>query len=532
MSSRLSTFLCSKYFVYLVLPISIVILADSAVFPPFVRNVAFLSVARQVSSGVWSAWGIGLRTSGREEIASTTMQDLSHAWVASGPVGLERLDGEDWLAQSKDCGIRRLLAQRALWNGSWEESARLSEQVLNDCPGHTFVKLELGLAYDRMERPDLAVSAFEAGGVGGWARSLAVINYLRLARSCGADVESSLRSDCLRWLNRALVLAERHVFAATRLAALTGTTPDPLAVDPEKTPLWRAPGLNDFVIEGFEELATSTGRWVESLMPLARRLVVEQSDYGRALRLYQRVIGHDPGNARAYYLAGLTSSRLGDWATARSFFQAATERSPQTANFLFAYARAESHLGNAIEAAQGYLRGLDSEPCAPEAVFYLEAHPGLMPVEAYPTATQRDSCLKQLTQRYEAENLGTFGEVVEDSAASGGAAVKGNRNFVSYGTYAPLPPGQYRVTFRLRALQPQCVFARVQDVFDQTDGSWLVELPNVSLSHMQLPANHYAILTVLTFDWPGGGKPEFPLYEACGNDVWVDWVEIAPMKRQ
>ncbi len=507
------------------------------IFRQGVHNIAFVSIQRQLFNGNSAAWGLGLRQIDAEHVSaslkiSSWIENTTELWLTDTRMGLGSFDMEYLVAQFGDCNSQRMMAQRFVYQAQFAKAKAALLSVVAKCPSYGFANVELGLIYDKLQQPALAVTAFEKGGISAFARELAAVNYLTLARECDHQPEVPASITCVQWLNRALELAPHHVFAATRLAALTQTPPEPLAIDADSTPLWKDLRLNDLVVESFREWTDrdSSAR-SDALFSLARRFAL-QRDYHHALQLYQTVEELEPDNVRAHYYAGLAAMRMQQWEIAETSLWAALRQSSQTVNYMVAYARVQAYQGDVIAAVEWYLRALESEPCLPEAVIYLRAHPSAIPPGQALDDMQWELCRKQLNARYEAESSPTLvGTVVGDDTASLRHALQGRNGFLTYGPYQAVPPGRYWVIFRLRVFQelhPNCLRLDVSSEMDQEDGLWLVDLPVEYVLPNQIDSMHYDNV-VLTFDSPGGGLFEYRVLEQCGNDTSVDWIEIEPV---
>lgn len=454
-----------------------------------VRNVAFLSIQRQAMGTEWTAWGLGLRSVSPKSASSFNPVGQ---WRADTRLGVRSFSGETLIAGFDDCDSRRLTAQRQMDKSNWEMARRLLESVVADCPAYAFAHLELGLVYDRLEQPDLAVVAFEAGGVSNLVRGLTIANYWTLmSRECFSHTLPSDPGRCLHWLSRTLEL------------------------------------------EGFQEwVALSPEKRREPMLSMARYLWF-QHDYVRALRIYQALELYVPDDAWVNYYAGLAASALDQWSVADIYLNRAVQLSPQTVSFWVSHARVLAHLGDSRTAMVMYSQALALESCVPEALDYLVAHSSLIPVGQSPTAEQRVNCWKQLSIRYEARTMPTLvGEVKADELASSKLAMVGRAGILIYGPYQSLPAGRYQVMFRMKTSQPVrygCLQLDVSTETNQTDGLWLSPHVIKIVHPSEMPDGQYTNLT-LTFDSLGGWGFEYRVFEYCGEEVWIDSIEVKPLR--
>lgn len=496
-----------------------------------IRNLSFLQIQRQLMNGQSVAWGLGLRSITTEQIRSSIFETQSQ-WFSDTPLGLQPFVGEELVSRLGDCVSRRLTAQRLVQEDRLIEARSLLYAVTQHCPTYAFTHIELGLIYDRMNQPDLAVGEFEAGGVSRFARQLVATNYFELARSCRQGLDKSGTDKCRQWLSRALELVPLHPFAAARLASIEGKLPNPLAIDPNLTPLWNDQRLNSFAAQGLLEWAEYQSKpGSEWLFPLARRFAL-QGDYSQALNTYRIVEEYEPENLLAYYYSGLSASTLGQWSVADKYFSTLVRQSPFTINYLVAHARVRAHLNDSQSAIQEYLHVLDLNPCVPEALAYLAAHSSLTTFHPL-SVEQRESCIRQLTVRYEAAQMPTLASAAAkmDNTSGGQLAMVGRNGFVVYGPYQSLLPGKYKVTFRLRTsqpLHPKCLRIDVSAETNPSDGLWLVPLPVKDIEPTMFTDQRYADV-ILTFDSIGGSAFEYRVQENCGNEVWVNWISVMPV---
>jgi tetratricopeptide (TPR) repeat protein len=509
-----------------------VLLLMPKLFQIGLRNIAFISIQRTTVREPWTAWGLGLRAVPSPSISTLLIQP-TQVWAGDKPLGVAPFLGENLLNQFNDCDSHRLIAQRYMAQSQWGMARGLLELVAQACPSYAFAHLELGLVYDRLQRPELAVAAFEAGGVSAFGRELAAANYLILARGCDGQTPELERERCVRWLTRALELAPEHIFAALRLAQVTSSTPLVPRIDPNLSPLfWNDRRLNDLVIEGFFEWAKQNPlQRRELLLSVARQLALRK-DYRRALAIYQSFRSETLDDAWLSYYTGWAAGALDQWVLADTYFSRAVQQSPQTVNFWVAQAQARIKLNDQSAAVYGYRQALSLEPCILEAIAYLKLHPELIPVVLTPQ--EEENCLKHLTVRYEAEKLPTLAnaEIKMDDAASEKLVMAGRNGFVVYGPYQFLPAGHYQVTFRIQPLQPVragCLQLDVSAETDQSDGSWLIALPIHNVKSNELPERQYTNKT-LSFYSLGGGRFEYRVFEQCGSEVWIDWIEITPIQ--
>lgn len=175
-----------------------------------VRNVAFWSIESQLLNGRSVAWGLGLREIARENVVVSLTKAATTQWHTDSLLGLAPFAGDSLVGRLGDCSSRRLVAQRAMREGDWEEARRLLAAVLMDCPKYSFVNIELGLVYDRLDNHAAAVAAFEAGGVSAFARYITAVDYLLLSRGCAPSSGVSDREHCTEWLERVLSLTPHN----------------------------------------------------------------------------------------------------------------------------------------------------------------------------------------------------------------------------------------------------------------------------------------------------------------------------------
>lgn len=504
------------------------------------RNVAWVSLLPQIVEADWSAWGLGLRVGQVRDVTSMNGESSrtrhDGAWSDRSRLGVGRTWQMATLESSLDCQSQRLSAQLLMRSADWEGAARLLEGTVRECPHLAFANLELGLAYDRLFRPQQAIRAFERGGVTRFARDLASANYSTLALECIArqtDARGDVRGEdavreCVPWLTRAQQLTPRHPWIEWQLARLRGNAVNGSSTAAPDGPLWRDTRLIRLAVEAYTAHAEQQGAPLsESLVPLARRYALA-ADLTTALWLHELVQRAEPGSPRAHYLSGLAAAATGDWTTASRSLQQALTLAPGEPNIVAAAARARARLQERDSALSLYRQALLLEQCIPEAWDFIEAAGEAMATAT--GATAATLCRRRLTVQYEGEESpSSVGEV--RAATNGGAVVMaGKQGFVTFGPGIKLPPGRYTVTFRVQAprgTRGGCVRLDVSAEGDIVDGTWLSNLPSRYVPAHMLIAGHFVEQTLL-FDFVGGTGVEFRVLESCGREVYVDWIRLTP----
>ena len=494
-------------------------------------NAAFVGVARQVSDPEWSAWGIGI------DRVSVSEQSLGKftppkIWDMELPLGLRELPFEMLLARSNSCQSQRLIAQRYFRVQQWRSAADVLEAAAELCTHYPYAAAELGLAYDRLGLPELAVSAFERGGVTAFGRELAAVNYLLLTTGCSIDQPRWTDERCARWLNRSLDLAPGHPLALVRLQRWSG--PQHLSAADIRTTgvAWHDARLTAFAIEGLRQWTSEDPDLRRNTLLMIARDLGLQRQHNVALAVYRMLETDHPDDASLAFLSGLTASAVRDWQTASKDFARAVDLSPSSPSFLVGYGRALESLGQIESAAVVFNQTLAVEPCNPAASRFFSHHANLALNPNPVMDSQRQTCRQQLTQRYDPASMPTqVGRAIESGLTIGTSAVVGHGGIVVYGPYAYLPAGEYRATFRLRrgaGSGASCVVIDVSAESDSATGAWIADYPRRTLSPQVIPLG-YAADFALQFESTGARGFEFRVNEQCGGDVIVEWIEVAPI---
>lgn len=504
--------------IFIVSFVIVIILGVVTMAPFILRNMVWVSVASQSTQRDWTAWGIGLRQIEAKNVALTLSEPTEFIWTSESHLGIKPFVGERFISYLPDCDYYNLKLQRLLYTQQWLDAESLLKVLLRQCPGWDWSRLQLGLIYDRLNQPALAIQAFEQAGISRYAVELIAANYLQLAAECNPDRPSSV---CIDWFNHIHQLVPNHLYALQWSAAFT------MQFDPVTVDIWHEPRLNHYVaLAAIKSLQNTDRSWSDTLFPLARRLAWNRS-IDSTLLLYTAVSEHEPENFLAHYFTGLAAISLRNWEFAKTALVVAVNLRPQSINAQLALARTYVHLNNLTQALYYYESALQKEPCIPEALDFL----GKQLSTEKKFLQQANTCKISLDVVFEAESLPGWGNIIFDKNASGQHVRQGNSNFVIYGPAISLPAGRYEASFYLRMpafLKSQCIRLDVFDDANQLDGAWLTDLPQRWIEPKESLESGYKPFSVV-FVSPQGGEFQFRVLEVCGSDVFVDRVEIHPL---
>lgn len=498
--------------------ISMLLLSIIDMAPFMLRNIIWVSITSQSTQKDWTAWGIGLRQIEAKKVASTLNQTTEFPWTSESRLGISPFVGEQFISYLPACDYRTLKAQRLLYAQQWLEAQSVLKILLQQCPGWYWSNLQLGLVYDRLDQPSLAIHFLEQGGVSRYGVEIVAANYLGLVAECSTK---EAPPECIDWFNHIHKLVPNHLYSLQWLARFKGQ------FDPRTVNLWHEPRLNHYVaLAAIKSLQNTSSPWSDTLFPLARRLAWNRS-IDSTLLLYSAVREQEPENFLAHYFTGLTAISLSDWKLAKTALEAALSVRPQSINAQLALARTYVHLNNFNQAFLYYHSAVQEEPCIPEALDFLNQQSSTV----MKFLNQASKCKMSLARIFEAESLPGWGTPVADKEASGRNARHGNGNFVIYGPSVSLPAGRYEVIFYLRIpdlLKAQCIRLDVFDDANQTDGAWLMDLPQKWIDPNERINADYNPFSMV-FISPQGGAFQFRVLESCGKDILVDRVEIHPV---
>lgn len=262
-----------------------------------------------------------------------------------------------------------------------------------------------GRAFERLNRPDSAVAAYEAA----------------LSRGSDHPLPSARLSRLYSRRNRPEVAFERAVEALRR--GLNGDVP--LKKQPSGSP---SPSIQGVPTAQKRRRRRTARRWQKSLTE-AFALLTERYPRSRVMPVLEELLANHPNMGRLHLLVGRYHRRSGDLSQARHHLRRAAELMPRAPSVHLAMGRVATAQGDTTAALRSYRRAFDLDPSdsvASSALIRLHRKQGRLDTlirrwrrryETRPTDALRQSLLEALHKAGRYEEARQIGATEADSTS-------------------------------------------------------------------------------------------------------------------